>query len=516
MKSYVSPIITAIARLMEGSLFFRGLVAILDFIKKLIANSFVGRIFVGDLKPLEESLSRSKFVFVLDKLLNSFKPLTPPTNWPTWLSNLTSGSFFIGKTLETLNIPIPPPGTAKQVGNLPIIRLGLFAFPAVGVAAVVFLAPFLPTMVLAGLVIPILLLTFLSRKFIFDPTAVLLLVFILVSFFAAVLSLTPVSSLQIVLLTSVFMLSTMLVVACATTTLSVDFLIKVFIVAAGLTGIVGFYQVIAGFQGNMWLDQDLFAGDSRIVSTFGNPNVYGTYLLLAIPLAAASIVYFKGIFTKLCATGITVLLVANLGLTLSRGCYLSLALAVAVFVLIMEKRLVVMLVPAVVALPFILPQNILNRIVSIVNFQDTSTAFRLNIWRGSIRVIQDFWLGGIGQGIDAYNSVYPFYALTAIYSPHAHSLYFQYLIEVGIFGFLIFIIMLAFFFRTMAQFLRHTKNIAHKIMAAAMVSAVIGFLFQGLTDYVFYNYRVLLSFYIFIGICIAFARVNKPSEIQND
>jgi len=504
---------TAISRWMDGSLFFRGLTAMLEFFKRLCGNSFTARAFVADSGPLEDSVKRSFFASVVNVLLNGLpKPVSAPTYWNSVLSKLCSGSWLINTACENIGTPIPQPGDKAQVGLgiKAFFQWVLFAFPAMGIAAVLFATPFLPTMMLAAMLVPILFLVFLSRKFVIDSTAIFLVIFIVVSMVAAVLSLAPRSSIQIAVLTSVFMMSALVVVACCTTVKSVDFLIKTFVISAAFTGLVGLWQRVAGLDSGIWLDQDAFAGEGRIFSTFGNPNVYGTYLLLAIPMAAACIVYLKGFFRKFCAVGIAGLLLLNLMLTLSRGCYLSLALAIGIFVLIIEKRLVVLFIPAVAALPLVLPQTIINRILSILDTTDTSTAFRLNIWRGSIRMLQDFWLGGVGQGIDAYNTVYPFYALAAIYSPHSHSLYIQYLVELGVIGFLVFVAVIACYFRTMANFLRRVTCFKQRVMAAAMVAAVIGFLFQGVTDFVFYNYRVLLTFYLFIGISMAFAKVNMP------
>jgi len=501
---------------MDGSLFFRGFTAVLDFFKRLCGNSFIARAFVADPAKLDDSVKRSYFVAFIHAVLNRLpKPITAPAHWPSPLSKLCSGSWIIRSACDAFDIPIPQPKPANQkqawFGIKAILQWLLFIFPVVGVMAVLFAVPFLPTMLLAAMLLPVLLLVLLSRSFVIDSTTVFLLIFITISVIAAFGSLAARSSIQIALLTSVFMMSAMAIMACCTTRKSVDLLIIIFVISAGITGLYGMYQVLAGYVGDVWHDQELFAGTRlRVHSTFGNPNVYGTYLLLAIPIAAACIVYLKGFFFKFCAVGATGLLLVNLLLTLSRGCYLSLALAVGVFVLIIEKRLVIPLIPAVVALPFVLPQAILNRFLSIFNMADTSTAFRLNIWQGSLRILQDFWLSGVGQGIDAYNAVYPFYALAAIYSPHSHSLYIQYLVEVGVVGFAVFIIVLACFFRAMANFLRHTRDFKQRVMAAAMIAGVIGFLFQGVTDFVFYNYRVLLTFYLFIGISIAFARANTP------
>ena len=506
----------AVARWMDGSLFFRGLTAVFNFFKYICTDSFITRAFIADTAPLDNSIRRSFVGRALDKFLNGLpKPITPPEHWHKTMSNAFSGSWLIGTLCKTIDSPIPKPGNPD--GIYVVFQWALFAAPVLGLVAVMFAVPFLPTMVLAGILVPVLLLALLSRNFAIDSFAVFLVIFIFVSVLAAVFSVALRSSIEVVLLTSVFMVSSITIVACFTTSKSVELLIKIFVISAALTGVYGIYQVLFGYQGNVWLDPTLFAGTRlRVFSTFDNPNVYGTYLLLAIPLAAACIVYLKGVFPKLCAVGITGLLVVNLFLTLSRGCYLSLALAVAVFVLIIEKRLLLPLIPMAAALPFVLPATIINRFMSIFNMDDTSTAFRLNIWRGSLRILQDFWVGGIGQGIEAYDRVYPFYALSAIHSPHSHSLYFQYFIEVGVFGFAVFIIVLACYFRIMSNFIRRTTNFKNRIMAAAMVAAVIGFLFQGITDFVFYNFRVALTFYLFIGISLAFTKVNaeipKPDE----
>ena len=65
----------------------------------------------------------------------------------------------------------------------------------------------------------------------------------------------------------------------------------------------------------------------------------------------------------------------------------------------------------------------------------------------------------------------------------------------------------------MVNFMRHATEFRLRVMGGAMIAAVIGFLFQGLFDYVFYNYRVQLTFYIFIGLCMAFTKVyGKASD----
>jgi len=498
----------AITRLMDGSLFFRGLTALLNAIKNICAGGFIARAFVADEKKLEDSINRSFFAAIADEILNGLpKPIKSPTHLGAALSRIFSGSWIINSICEGVNAPIPPADNTIGFGLKQFFQWVMFILPALGILTVLFAVPFLPTMWLAAVLVPIILFTFLSRKFTIDGTAVFLLIFILISIIVSYMSFAPRASIQIALLTAIFIISALVVVAIATTKKSVDFFILAFVGSAGITGIVGIYQVLAGYRSDLWLDQELFADiGNRVVSTFGNPNVYATYLLLAIPITAACIIFLKHPFLKLCAFGATGLLLVNLLLTYSRGAYVALALAIGVFVLIIEKRLVVLFIPAVLALPLVLPQNILNRLLSIINFSDTSTIFRMAIWQGSLRMVQDFWLSGVGQGLEAFYTVYPYYALAAAGALHAHNMFLQILVEVGIGGFLIFICILACFFRVQANFMRQIKDFRLKVMSAAFVSAMIAFLAISIFDHSFFNFRVMLIFYLFIGLSVAFAR----------
>jgi len=517
LSAKLTAFFAACFRWMDGSLFFRGLAAMLDFIKNICADSYIARAFVADSQPLEDSTQRSLFAIFANKILNGLpKPITSPALLNRSVQRLFSASTLMGKLFDGVGITIPQePEQGKNVNTFS--RWALFAFPAVGILAVLFATPFLPTMMLAFVLIPIILLILLSRPFVIDSTTIFLLIFIIISFLISFISFTPRSSISIVLLTSVFMLSAPAIVAIVTSKKTVDFFMLTFVFSASLTGLYGVYQVFAGYENaGAWIDTTLFANQPlRVFSSFGNPNVYATYLLLAIPIAAACIIFFKNIFIKFCAVCATALLLINLLLTLSRGSYVALAIAVFVFILIMEKRLIILLMGFMLTLPFILPPSILARILSIVNFSDTSTSIRISIWRGSLRIISDFWLSGVGQGLDAYHTVYPYYSLAAANTLHSHNLYLQMLVGIGIGGFFVFICILACFIRAMVNFLRRTNEFRLKVMCAAIIVGMIGFLVQSAFDYTFFNYRILLMFYLYIGLGLAFTRVYKGDEKLN-
>jgi putative inorganic carbon (HCO3(-)) transporter len=496
---------------MDGSLFFRAVAAVMLFAKNVAAGSFIAGFFVNDYD--EDSLKHSRFGRWCDRVLNCApKWLTPPEAFPKRLSNGLRGSRLINAVCEGLDTPIPQPGKASWAS---VLRWVLYALPVWGLLAVLAAAPFLPTMVLAAGLAAVTLLTLFRQRLIITPFSAAVLFFVGVTLFCGVTSFHAASSIPIAVLTSVFMLSALLTGSLLTRKRQTDFFFFAFLAASAGTGLVGLYQLVTRRMDMTWVDEELF-GDIqfRLISTFGNPNVFGTYLLLAIPLAAALVLYAKKPLHRLFALSVTGLLLVNLLLSYSRGCYLALALSAFVFVLLVEKRLIILSVAGLFALPLVLPPTMLNRLLSITNLADSSTSYRIFIWQGTLRVLRDFWMTGLGQGLEAYNVIYPYYAFNAVVAPHSHNLFLQVFVETGIVGLAAFLVMLAWFFRTMAVFLRRAAHKRDAVVAAAMTAAVVGFLFQGIFDHVFYNYRVMLIFFLFVGLACAFARVSEKKEAK--
>ncbi|MCL2016611.1 MAG: O-antigen ligase family protein [Defluviitaleaceae bacterium] len=496
--SIITHIMQKIELLLDGSLFFRGILAFFNAVIRFFQGSFIVRLFVDDFD--EKRLENSRFVGFVEYLLNRFPKISHNTDYPASLPRLLQGSRLITFFTAAMNTPL--------VGN-PLKWL-VAAFPVWGLLAIVAVAPFFPTMLLAGMIVLVFGAALFVYKFKLDITATALFFYILVTFAMAYGSLAPASSIPIAFLTTAIMLSYVLVYTCFNTRKCLDVVMAVFISVAAVTAFIAFYQIIIGYVNMTWVDRDLFAALSlRVYSTFGNPNVYGAYLLLAIPLAAGLILYVKNPLYKVYATGVTGVLVVALALTYSRGCYLALAGAVLFFMLLVEKRLIVLYGLGLAVAPILLPDHIIARLVSILNFADTSTAFRISIWQASIRILQDFWMAGLGQGIEAYNMAYPFYSFAAVPAPHAHNLFLQVFLETGIIGLLAFLAVLACFFRTQFSFMRNTQDSRRKLLSAAITAGVVGFLFQGMFDHVFYNYRVMLAFFLFLGIGTALVKVDN-------
>lgn len=432
------------------------------------------------------------------------------------LNDIKTKNSFFGKILNTfLNKSFSLNIGGKFGDKLKSsVLLNAFSHYEIGVFLMLFVAPIVPTM----LCVLLALLTFLSffvhslvkndmnikiDSYVF--TAILLL---LVFFIYSATSYSSLQSLKIYAIYFVFICFMFMVVACGSDKKNFGKMVFIFVLSGFFVSIYGIYQQFFGNNlGHAWLDEDMFEGISiRVYSTLGNPNVLGEYLLLLIPvcgtLVYASDRWFKKLFYFAVLGSSSLCMI----FTQSRGCWLGLILVAVVFALLLDKKLVFLGILVAIFIPSFLPESIIQRFMSIGNMGDSSTSYRVYIWLGTLRLLRDYWWNGIGIGQGAFNKVYPYYSYNAIIAPHSHNLYLQLTTETGIFGLLTFIsVMLVSMKKMLIGYIVGKKNI-YGYLCGAVIAGLLGFLLQGMFDYVWYNYRVFLIFWMVIGLGVASRR----------
>ncbi len=281
------------------------------------------------------------------------------------------------------------------------------------------------------------------------------------------------------------------------------------LVAAGaLSALVGIYQNIIGFEASLiWVDTAMFSDiEARVIGTFDNPNVFGEFLIIVLPIAIALFATRKGI-VKYLSLFSALVMGAALIFTYSRGAWLGFALAIVVFLILYDEIWAKIGVVGLAFSPFLIqfvPSSILNRVTSIGNIADTSTSYRVSIWRGTLRMLEHFWPSGIGSGSAAFLSVYPAYALSgASYAQHAHNLYLQIASELGIVGICVFLCLVLYFFKMTLNTYKNIYMWEIRSLAIAIAAGIGGYLIQSLTDYTWYNYRIALLFWMVLGLATA-------------
>ncbi len=282
--------------------------------------------------------------------------------------------------------------------------------------------------------------------------------------------------------------------------------------------LVGLYQNFFGTLATKWLDTQTF-GDirGRVVSTFGNPNVLGEYLILVFPLILAMMVISKRKNERFAYLVAAVLSCACLVFTWSRGAWLGFLLSLFVFFAISGKHFVtagLLSIPLVGAvLYFAMDTAIVHRFT---NLTDSSTSYRFNIWRGVIRMLDDIGLLGIGIGEGAFRMIYPAYSLSGIEAaPHSHNLFLQIVVETGIFSLFAFLIFLFLYSQCTLSFCKNAYSSSNKTLSLGFFAGMVAFLVQGMTDYVWYNYRIFLLFWMLLGLGLAHIKTALGTEEES-
>ena len=284
-----------------------------------------------------------------------------------------------------------------------------------------------------------------------------------------------------------------------------------------LVAAYGIYQNYFGVADQTWQDSDMFSAISgRVVSTLENPNVLAEYLILVIPFAIVSL-FMAGSIKKGAPFMIYAFFsVMCLVYTWSRGSWLGLIFAILILFAIMNKNSIVAYLGILLIVPFapaVLPNSIIQRITTIGNIADTSTSYRVSIWQASLKMIKDHIVSGIGVGVEAFKLVYPEYSLAGIESaPHSHNLYLQICVELGAVGLAVFLLAMFFFLQHCFTAIKKADEKYIKLLAAGGLCAVTGFLVNGFTDYVWYNYRVYLIFWLVISITTAICRFGRKNQ----
>lgn len=404
----------------------------------------------------------------------------------------------------------------------------VLAFPEFGVMGLAFLMPFVPTMVLAGLTIFVDIAFFIKlirgkRVLVFRRIDFFTAVFACLVFFAGFVSHSTGSIAPALLF--LCLLSIYFVVSCCIRSEKwIGKIVAALMVSAAIVALYGIAQYAFGTFGvNAWLDSDLFEGIAgRAASTLENPNMLGEYLILLIPIAFTSfIIGNKGAITSrklsfLCLASMVMCLI----LTWSRGAWLGFMFSMVIFLLLWNKRsmwLFALGIMSLPILPMILPDSIINRFTSIGNLADSSTSYRVSIWRAAVHMLEDYLFTGIGTGEAAWYEIYPDYTLAGIEAaPHSHNLFLQITMEQGIFGLVIFFTILFLLLRIsfklfmrsgkLKSFVSQKDSTAIRLTVSAPICGLAAVLLQGLTDYSWYNYRVYFIFWLVLALIPAYVK----------
>ncbi len=247
----------------------------------------------------------------------------------------------------------------------------------------------------------------------------------------------------------------------------------------------------------------------RVYSTVSNPNNFAEILVLLLPFAYALLLNTKKTGAKL-AWGVVILLaLVALAMSYSRSCYIAFALTVLIFIALYDWRWLLPLgIFAIFCIP-LLPETVLNRILTIGSMSDSSNATRIYIWDGVFAMMREHGITGIGLGPKAFGELYPPFAHDfARKAVHSHMLYMEMFVELGLIGGISFLVFMFSCIKKALATYNHTNQLLRNIIIAGIASLG-GISFVAAVEYIWFYPRVMFIFWIVLGIVLCAIRLAK-------
>ena len=267
------------------------------------------------------------------------------------------------------------------------------------------------------------------------------------------------------------------------------------------------------------------AGVTRVYSFLGNPNLFAGYLMPALPLGAIAAIHWRGWGMKALGAITAILGAFCITQTQSRGGLMGLAAASFTLALLLVywwgKRLPKWTFPAVfggtagaIALGTILVPTLRKRVFSIFGTEDSSNAFRVNVWMSVLNMIKAKPILGIGPGNKAFNQIYPLYQRSGYSALGTYSVPLEITVETGIvgvicYGWMVFTVMRQGWIAL--NRLRSDRD-SSGLWIIAAIATLVGMLVHGLVDTVWYRPQVQLLWWLAIAIISSFYIAPTTNE----
>lgn len=317
----------------------------------------------------------------------------------------------------------------------------------------------------------------------------------------------------------------------------------------GLVQYVG-QRVLGNAAQNGRIGPQLFGNiTGRAVATLDDPGVLAAYLIIVLPAAlCVMITVARTVRERFLAFVAFAAIGLCLVFTWTRGAWLGALISGAVFIMIWGRRSIYVFICGVLSLPFLaytVPDNIWSRFAGILSLADSSLSARTAVFKSAASLLPRLIFNGVGLGEDSWFVVWHEIAAVGVDRiPHTGNLYLQIWMQTGLVSLILFLSFILLLFLSNFNFYRRLKDADESIMAhisvanikdestsrvrteqsgqsaekkktvmrleaAAPLCGIAAALVMGFTDYIWYNCRVLLIFWLACGLSAAYVRVGR-------
>lgn len=388
-----------------------------------------------------------------------------------------------------------------------------------GIYLAVFSMPFLPftlVLIFMGIVILAYFLKSIFHKvdpFTKHPMDLPIALFAITIIISTITSIDPVGSVRDLVFHLISIGFVFVIVNTIKSKKDLNILLTIIVIAATFTALYGIFQYKIKVKTlEFWTDTKVNPGIvTRVFSFFENPNVLAEYLIMIIPISIALFWNSKKGYKKLIFLFCTIALIAGLGLTYSRGGWIGFIFGAFIFILLVEKKLLIALIPLVLLIIPLLPSTILDRFRSILDFADSSNSSRFGIWLVAFEIIKDNWVAGVGLGSNPFMHAYRAYTKGGYAYYHAHNTYIETAVEMGLAGLIVLLTLLVVIYRYSIRKLINKDNRWLEVAIGGILSGLSAVLVHSLVDDLFFMPKTIITFWTLVSFILVIMRIYYNS-----
>ncbi len=283
------------------------------------------------------------------------------------------------------------------------------------------------------------------------------------------------------------------------------------VLVAVLVAAVGIFQQVTGVETPAhWVDQAEGGIRTRVFSIVVSPNVLGSLLVIFIMITAGRLLTSRFRWERWLYLAALAAMTACMVFTYSRGAWLALGLAGAVFSLMYSPRLLVPMAALFLAAAKLVPGigTRLGYLFSTAYLASSQRAGRLALWQAALDRFRQDPLFGTGFGTFGG-------AVAARRVPgsfYVDNFYLKTLVESGLIGLLAFLWLLVSAFRCGYAAYKKIQDGSLKIMAAAILAGLVGIAAHNTVENIFEVPMMASYFWVLAGILLALPHIDSEPE----
>jgi O-antigen ligase len=359
-----------------------------------------------------------------------------------------------------------------------------------------------------------------GEKLRLPPITAWMVVFFLIAFSSFFWSLSTEQSLRFLVFSVTSFLLVIVFVNSVKAENSLYFAVKCCAFGLMICSLYAVRQWLGGIEVNpSFTDIELNAGmPGRAYSFFENPNSFASVLVFFSPLMLTMSFFAPKFLHKVAFFGVFGLSSLALVMTYSRGGWLAFAFSILVLMFLLCPRWIPLaIVAGICALPF-MPDQILNRFLTIFNFADTSTSARAELYSSVFSLIARYPIFGVGLGIATVRHAISIEGLFDTHFPfiHAHNLYMQLWAESGIFALIAFVFAMVVPVRLGFKLMQEEIPPVLRGIVSGCVAGMGGALVFGLTDVSWGFPRVMVLFWFLYALLCVAINLYKKEGVAHD